>query len=208
MADILPATITIVTSIIAATWCLTHGSTICASASVEKGGTSVWGVALNLIGALVLIYGFVAGVMLMVGQVPSPITLLGGIVLLLGFVIIVSVTRTRGDEESITSALNSLRSWGVITAAVIPVSVFFITISGGGGGESMIPESAWPLLLGALTMIGAAFAAALCIVTAVKSGSLMLQQRPELSIWSLLFVALGEGLAIYGLIVAILLVMA
>jgi len=33
----------------------------------------------------------------------------------------------------------------------------------------------------------------------------MLTERPELSIWSLLFVALGEGLAIYGLIVAILL---
>jgi len=207
MTDILLGTITIITSIIAATWCLTHGTTISASASVEKSGTSVWGVTLNLIGALILIYGFVAGVMLMVGQVPSPITLLGGIVLLLGFVIIVSVTRTRGDDESITSALNNLRSWGAITATAIPVSILFMTIF--GGGESVaIPESAWPLLLGALTMIGAAFAAALCIVTAVKSGSVMLQQRPELSIWSLLFVALGEGLAIYGLIVAILLVMA
>jgi F0F1-type ATP synthase membrane subunit c/vacuolar-type H+-ATPase subunit K len=72
----------------------------------------------------------------------------------------------------------------------------------------MIPESAWPLLMGALTMIGAGFAAALCIVAAVKAGADMLMQRPELSIWSLLFVALGEGLAIYGLIVAILLVSA
>jgi len=72
----------------------------------------------------------------------------------------------------------------------------------------MIPEMAWPLLMGALTMIGAAFAAAICIMTAVKAGSEMLIQKPELSIWSLLFVALGEGLAIYGLIVAILLVSA
>ena len=70
----------------------------------------------------------------------------------------------------------------------------------------MIPESAWPLLMGALTMIGSGFAAALCIITAVKAGSEMLTQKPELSIWSLLFVALGEGLAIYGLIVAILLI--
>ena len=70
----------------------------------------------------------------------------------------------------------------------------------------MIPESAWGLLMGALTMIGSAFAAALCIMTAVKAGSEMLIQKPELSIWSLLFVALGEGLAIYGLIVAILLI--
>ena len=69
----------------------------------------------------------------------------------------------------------------------------------------MIPESAWPLLMGGMTMIGAGFAAALCIMVAAKSGAEMLIERPELSIWSLLFVALGEGLAIYGLIVAILL---
>jgi V/A-type H+-transporting ATPase subunit K len=77
----------------------------------------------------------------------------------------------------------------------------------GGGGESvMIPESAWGLLMGALTMIGSAFAAALCIMAGVKAGGEMLVEKPELSIWALLFVALGEGLAIYGLIVAILLI--
>jgi len=69
-----------------------------------------------------------------------------------------------------------------------------------------IPESAWPLLMGALTMVGSGLAAAMCITTAVKSGSEMLISNPDLSIWSLLFVALGEGLAIYGLIVAILLI--
>ncbi|MBQ04800.1 hypothetical protein CL673_08895 [Candidatus Bathyarchaeota archaeon] len=69
----------------------------------------------------------------------------------------------------------------------------------------MIPESAWPLLTGAMTMIGASFAAALAIMVAAKAGAAMITERPELSIWSLLFIALGEGLAIYGLIVAILL---
>jgi F0F1-type ATP synthase membrane subunit c/vacuolar-type H+-ATPase subunit K len=34
----------------------------------------------------------------------------------------------------------------------------------------------------------------------------MLSEKPELSIWALLFIALGEGLAIYGLIVTILMV--
>ena len=72
----------------------------------------------------------------------------------------------------------------------------------------MIPESAWPLLLGAVTMLGAAACAAVCIMVAVKSGSVAMVEKPELSIWSLLFVALGEGLAIYGLIVALLIVMA
>jgi len=199
----LPAAITIAASIIAAAWCLTQGSTISASAAVEKGSASVWGVSLNLMGALLIFYGFLAGLMLLVEQVSPVMTLFLGLISLLGL-------KSRGDEKSIKGAMDNLSSWGIITAIVIFLSILFILIGGGGGeGEvSMIPESAWPLLMGALTMIGAGFAAALCIVSAVKAGSEMLIQRPELSIWSLLFVALGEGLAIYGLIVAILLVSA
>lgn len=87
---------------------------------------------------------------------------------------------------------------------IIDLLLVIIVVLGGGEGN-MIPESAWPLLTGALTMIGAGFAAALCIMVAAKAGAEMLTEKPELSIWSLLFVALGEGLAIYGLIVAILL---
>ncbi len=90
-------------------------------------------------------------------------------------------------------------------AFLIVIGFFLVILVFGGGEGGMIPESAWPLLTGAMTMIGAGFAAALCIMVAAKSGAEMLTERPELSIWSLLFVALGEGLAIYGLIVAILL---
>jgi len=120
-------------------------------------------------------------------------------------VLIVTISKSGGDEKGIKSALDSLGSWGGIAALVIFFGILFILIGGGGEGE-MIPAEAWGTLMGALTMIGSGFAAALCIMTAVKSGSEMLTQKPELSIWSLLFVALGEGLAIYGLIVAILLI--
>ena len=89
---------------------------------------------------------------------------------------------------------------------LIVSSLLFTMIILAGGEVDLIPEAAWPFLTGALTMIGAGFAAALCIMVAAKAGSEMLTQRPELSIWSLLFVALGEGLAIYGLIVTILMV--
>ena len=162
---------------------------------------------MSFFGALIMVYGFFAGLMLMVEQVPSFTMLSGGLLLLLGLVLVTSVAKSRGDEKSIKSALGGLSSWGVVTAVVILASVFFTSISGGESSE-MIPEAAWPLLLGALTMIGSGFAAAICIITAVKAGSEMLIQKPELSIWSLLFVALGEGLAIYGLIVAILLISA
>jgi len=123
---------------------------------------------------------------------------------MLGLILVVTAAKSSGDEESIKSALGAMSSWGVITALIIVASLIFI-LSGGGEGV-LVPESAWPLLMGALTMVGSGFAAALCIMTAVKAGAEMLTQKPELSIWSLLFVALGEGLAIYGLIVAILLI--
>jgi V/A-type H+-transporting ATPase subunit K len=183
---------------------MTHGSTLSASAAVEKGESSVWGVTLNLMGVLLMFYGFVTGYMLLFEEVSSLMTLLLGIMLFLGFALVVTIAKTRGDEKSIRGAMDNIGSWGIITALVLFLSLFFIIIGGGEG--DMIPETAWPLLMGALTMIGSGFAAALCIVTAVKAGAEMLTQKPELSIWSLLFVALGEGLAIYGLIVAILLI--
>ncbi|UCD46079.1 MAG: hypothetical protein JSV27_06240 [Candidatus Bathyarchaeota archaeon] len=205
MADLIPAAVTIAASIIAATWCLTHGSTINASTSVEKGRNSVWGVSLNLFGALLIFYGFLTGQMLLTEQASPVVVLFLGIASLLGLILVASIAKSGGDEKGIKSALDGLGSWGAITSLIILFGILFILI-GGGGENGMIPESAWGLLMGALTMIGSGFAAALCIMTAVKSGSEMLMEKPELSIWSLLFVALGEGLAIYGLIVAILLI--
>jgi V/A-type H+-transporting ATPase subunit K len=118
---------------------------------------------------------------------------------------------TRGATIGASAEVENKTSiWGmslsVFGAFLMVVDLLFvITLVFGGGEGGMIPESAWPLLTGALTMIGASFAAALPVMVAAKAGSEMLTERPELSIWSLLFVALGEGLAIYGLIVAILL---
>lgn len=184
---------------------MTHGSTINASTAVEKGRSSVWGVSLNLFGALLIFYGFLAGQLLLMEQISPTLILFMGLISLLGLILVVSVTNSGGDEKGIKSALDSLSSWGAVTGIIILFTMLFVLISGGGEGE-VIPAEAWGTLMGALTMIGSGFAAALCIMTAVKSGSEMLIEKPELSIWSLLFVALGEGLAIYGLIVAILLI--
>lgn len=194
---------TITASIIAAAWCLIQGSTISASTAVEKGRSSVWGAALNCFGALLICYGFLIGLMLLTEQASSTLLLLLGLLSMLGLMLMVTAARSRGDEESIESTLRSINIWGILTGIVILIGIFYMF---GGGEGLLIPETAWPLLMGALTMIGSGFAAALCITTAVKSSSEMLMEKPELSIWSLLFVALGEGLAIYGLIVAILLI--
>lgn len=75
-----------------------------------------------------------------------------------------------------------------------------------GGDVGMIPVEVWRPLLGAFIMIGATICAAVCITTGVKCGCATMREKSESSIWCMLFVALGEGLAIYGLIVALLLI--
>ena len=171
---------------------------------MEKGKTSPWGVSLNLLGGLILVYGFITALMLSMETMPSVTTIFASILLIVGLGLTASMAKSRGDEGSVKAALEGASSWGAVIGVILIVSLIMLP---GGGGE-MIPESAWPLLMGALTMIGAGFAAAVCIIAAVRAGSEMLREKPELSIWSLLFVALGEGLAIYGLIVAILILTA
>jgi V/A-type H+-transporting ATPase subunit K len=183
---------------------MTQGATISASTAIEKGRASVWGSALSLFGTLLVVFGFLTGYILMMETINPTLTLFTGSISFLAVLLVTLLVRSGGDNESVKRALDQMGTWGVITSMIILGGV--LALSQIGGGELMIPESAWPLLMGALTMIGSGLAAALCIMTAVRSGSQMLTEKPELSIWALLFVALGEGLAIYGLIVAILLI--
>jgi len=129
-----------------------------------------------------------------------------GFVLFVGFYAMAkgAVINASADMEGKSTPWGAgLTAFGGFTV-ILSIILMIVIIFGGGEGV-MIPESAWPLLTSSLTMIGAAFASALCIMVAAKAGADMLIERPELSIWSLLFIALGEGLAIYGLIIAILL---
>lgn len=137
---------------------------------------------------------------------PKTIILIVSIIITAWLMVKGTVINSSAEMEGKSTPL-----WGILLTVLGPFNIvinlfFSILLILGGGEGNMIPESAWPFLTGAITMIGAGFAAALCIMVAAKAGSDMLIERPELSIWSLLFVALGEGLAIYGLIVTILMV--
>jgi len=64
-----------------------------------------------------------------------------------------------------------------------------------------------------LAYIGAALAVGLAclgsgiaIYGATTGGSALMAERPEMSVWVLLFAGLGEGLAIYGFVIAILII--
>lgn len=58
--------------------------------------------------------------------------------------------------------------------------------------------------IGAALAVGiSAFGAGIAIYGATSAGAAAMVERPELTTWILIFAALGEGLAIYGLVVAI-----
>ena len=207
LAPLLLGTILMMTGILAAAWLLVRGSTIGASAMVEKPETSIWGLMLNTSGILILIYGFITALMMMMPEMASLLTLLAVEVLVAAMVLIIWVAKGMRTNISIEEIFKRVTHWAAGCGIAVIFSLIIWKLSF-GGGVGTIPESAWPLMMGAATMLGAALCAALCIMVAVKAGSTAMVENPELSIWSLLFVALGEGLAIYGLIVALLIVMA
>ncbi len=207
LSPFLLGTILMMASILAAAWLLVRGSTIGASAMVEKPETSIWGLMLNTSGILILIYGFITALMMMMPEMTSLLTLLAVDVLVAAVALIIWVAKGMRTNISIEEIFKRVTQWAAGSGIAVIFSLIIWKL-GYGGGVGVIPESAWPLMMGAVTMLGAALCAALCIMVAVKAGSAAMVENPELSIWSLLFVALGEGLAIYGLIVALLIVMA
>lgn len=207
LGALFPAAALIIAGIIGAAWCVVRGSTIGASAMVEKPETSIWGLILNTSGILILSYGFITALMMMMPEMISVLTLVAIEVLVAAVVLIVWVAKGMRTHTSIEELFPRVTHWAAGCGIAVIFSLIIWSLYS-GGGVGVIPESAWPLLLGAVTMLGSALCAAICIMVAVKSGSAAMVEKPELSIWSLLFVALGEGLAIYGLIVALLIVMA
>ena len=83
---------------------------------------------------------------------------------------------TQGATINASSEVEGKSSiWGVLLtgfgAFLMVLDLLFVILLVLGGEGGMIPESAWPLLTGSITMIGAGFAAALCIMVAAKAGA-------------------------------------
>ena len=61
--------------------------------------------------------------------------------------------------------------------------------------------------IGAALAVGlACLGSGIAIYGATTGGSALMAERPEMSVWVLLFAGLGEGLAIYGFVIAILII--
>ena len=205
--SMLPVVIAMVGAIIAGAWCMHQGSTINASVSVEGKGNNLWGSLLTLIGSSLILVGIFIIPIMLIEQVPTPAIFVSAVLSMLLILGVASSAKSDGDEEGVRKALGKLGSLGNMMVVTILISfVFLMAPKIGGESGIMIPEMVWQPLLGCIVMVAGLATASLCIMADVKSGSEMLIANEGLYIWALLFVALGEGLAIYGLIVAILLI--
>jgi V/A-type H+-transporting ATPase subunit K len=67
--------------------------------------------------------------------------------------------------------------------------------------------SSYLAYIGAALAVGlACLGSGIAIYGATTVGSALMAERPEMSVWVLLFAGLGEGLAIYGFVIAILII--
>jgi V/A-type H+-transporting ATPase subunit K len=193
--NLISAAAILIAGAISSAWCVIQASTIGASERVERNEISIWGRVLLVMGFMIMVLGVVSSLVILMPEILGILIIITAQTLFAAAVLIISVLVGFGGKTLVTSF------FGVL--GIPPILSFSLS----GGDVGVIPPEVWLALFGALTMIGSAICAAVCIMSAVKAGSEAMKEKPELSIWSLLFVALGEGLAIYGLIVAILLIM-
>lgn len=193
--SLLPAAVVLTAGIASFAWCMIHGSTIGASELVEKKKMTGWGQAVSVSGFIVMILGILSAIMFLIPEKMEILIVIAVEVLFSGAVLVSCFLGRFGVKTLVIVFLGVLGSSPILSFSFL------------GGDVGMLPPDVWFALFGALTMIASAICAAVCITAGVKAGSDAMKERSELSIWSLLFVALGEGLAIYGLIVAILLIM-
>ncbi len=206
MDPILPMAVVMSVCIIVAGWCFVRGTTINASVAVERRSTSIWGTLLNYSGAYILLVGLLVVPQLMLEQLPHSKIYSSGALSLLLFILVLVVSKDGGNPDGTKKILNRAGWLGSFTVLLIVIAWSLPLATKLGGEKKLIPDASWSQFLGSIVMVAGLIAASLSIMTGVKIGGDMLKQNENLSVWALLFVALGEGLAIYGLIVAILLI--
>ncbi|RLG45379.1 MAG: ATPase [Thermoproteota archaeon] len=105
----------------------------------------------------------------------------------------------QGRTVSYRNALIMLVMIGVIVAGGSIILVKSYPVK----GKTQESVNYIGLFAAALSVSGSAIGAGIAIYGAATGGFAASAEKPELSVWVLVIAGLGEGLAIYGLVVAI-----
>jgi V/A-type H+-transporting ATPase subunit K len=95
-----------------------------------------------------------------------------------------------------------------LIAALFSVQIVFGTAIGVSTDQAVPTEFysqyGLGLVAAGLAVAGSCLGAGIAIYGAASAGAAAMAERPETSVWVLILAGLGEGVAIYGLIIAIL----
>ena len=102
----------------------------------------------------------------------------------------------------------------VLLAIVVPsivcafLSIQLVYAAAENVAQAQIPSEFYSqygmgLLAAAIAVAGSCLGAGIAIFGAATAGAAAIAERPETSIWVLILAGLGEGVAIYGLLIAI-----
>jgi V/A-type H+-transporting ATPase subunit K len=124
--------------------------------------------------------------------------------------------RKREGTKNIRDSAKRRRTfyWGILLAIVIPsivvafFSVQLVSAAAGNSAQAQVPSEFYSqygigLLAAGVAVAGSCLGAGIAIYGAASAGAAAIAERPETSIWVLILAGLGEGVAIYGLLIAI-----
>lgn len=121
----------------------------------------------------------------------------------------------RKEKTVKTVARSRLFYLSLLFAIALPSVVFAsfsINLVGGSVNKMMVGQVSpevysqygLGLLAAAVAVAGSCLGAGMAIYGAASAGAAAIAERPETSIWVLILAGLGEGVAIYGLLISIL----
>jgi V/A-type H+-transporting ATPase subunit K len=125
--------------------------------------------------------------------------------------------RKKHNNQKIVKAIVRNRTFfiAIIAAVVIPsaVAALLSVQMASGAAQKMavgqvpaelLSQYGMGLLGAAIAVAGSCLGAGIAIYGAASAGAAAMAERPETSIWVLILAGLGEGVAIYGLLISIL----
>lgn len=125
--------------------------------------------------------------------------------------------RKKHNNQKIIKAIVRNKTFfiAILAAVVIPSAVAaLLSVQMASGAAQKIAVGQVPaellsqygmgLLGAAIAVAGSCLGAGIAIYGAASAGAAAMAERPETSIWVLILAGLGEGVAIYGLLISIL----
>jgi V/A-type H+-transporting ATPase subunit K len=87
--------------------------------------------------------------------------------------------------------------------AVLAISLLAFQPSIAKAQAGFTPEIGMGLMAAAVAVAGSGIAAGIAVYGAATAGAAAIAERPGIATWVIILAGLGEGIAIYGLIIAI-----